>query len=68
MTTSEEGKFTLRDDNYIPLSADEPAGELTEEEQLVLALKASMDIALKESVARVESFLFGKALDNLLIL
>lgn len=47
----EEGGFALRDDYCIPLSADVPAGELTEEQQLVLALKASIDIAPEERAA-----------------
>lgn len=37
------------------------AGELTEEEQLALALKASTGAALKERPARVASLLFNSA-------
>lgn len=44
--------------DYTSLSTGTLAGELTEEEQLALARKASMDIALEEQEARVVSFLF----------
>lgn len=50
--TSEEGGSILRDDDYNPLSVDGSALELTKEEQLALALKASIDTGLEERAAR----------------
>lgn len=58
--TPEEGGSVLRDDDYILQSSDVPVRELTEEEQLAQALKASIDIALEEQAARVASFLFNR--------
>lgn len=43
-------------------------GELIEEEQLSVALKASKDIALEERATRVASFIYDRAPGNLLIL
>lgn len=44
----EEGGFDFRDDDYIPLSTSVSTIELTEEEQLPIALKTSKDTTLEE--------------------
>lgn len=57
-TAPEEEGSVLRDDDSIPPSAEAPVGELTEEEQLALALKASMDTTLEEHAARCGKLCF----------
>lgn len=63
----EEGWSNVRDDDYTHVSTGVPARKLTEEEQLDLALKASMDRTLEERVAQAASLLFYDASGNYLI-
>lgn len=58
----------MRDDDYIPLSTDAPAGQLIEEVQLALTLKVSLDTAMEESATQVASFLFDRASGSLIVL
>lgn len=44
-----------------------PAEGMGEEEQLAIALKASVDIALEEQPTRVASFIYDRAPGNLIV-
>lgn len=62
-----EGWPDFSNDGYTPPSTRGSARELTEEEQLALALNALINTTLEEHAAQVVSLLFDSALGTLSI-
>lgn len=65
---TKEEESNSRGDNVIPSSVRMPMGELTQEEQLAIALKAYVDMALEKRAVQVASFIHDRALGNLQVL
>lgn len=51
-----KGGSRFRDDDYSPLYAGLPGAKLNEEEELALALKASMDTARRSELLRLPAY------------